>query len=59
MHPTRQAAEPDRKFPLIDMPTGLWPPWSRGVLIASCFVGSFDELAVLEPRARRSGASRG
>ena len=36
MHPTRQAAEPDPKFPLTVMASGLlWPPWSCGLLIAS------------------------
>ena len=27
------------------------PPWSRGLLITSRFVGSFDEFAVVELRA--------
>ena len=35
MHPARQAAEPDRKFPLTVMPTGLMAARSRGLLIAS------------------------
>jgi dihydrofolate reductase len=33
------------------MPTGLMPPWSRGLMITSRFVGSFDEFDVLELRA--------
>ncbi|MDQ0677169.1 hypothetical protein QFZ30_000551 [Arthrobacter pascens] len=34
------------------------PPWSRGLLITSRFVGSFDEFAVHEPRARADRATR-
>ena len=34
-------------------------PWSRGLLITSCFVGSFDELAALEPRAGADQRDRG
>ena len=48
MHPTRQAAEPDRKFPLTDMPTGL---------MAALVTRLADHL-LIRPVVRRAGRSR-